>query len=134
VELDGGVPKTPRFNMPFELGLAVAISRGLRHQWFVFESVQHRIKKSLSDLDGTDPHIHEGKPSGVLRALSNALSRETSRPTLDELGTIYSDLRKSAKEVKDAMGSGSIFEAIAFRELVIVARRLAKIRLGGLRT
>jgi hypothetical protein len=53
---------------------------------------------------------------------------------LGELGTIYRDLRNSAKKLKDAMGSGSIFEAIAFRELVIVARRLAKIRLGDLRT
>ncbi len=119
--------------MPFELGLAVAISGGVRHQWFVFESLQHRLKKSLSDMDGTDPHIHQGEALGVLRALSNALSRESMRPALDELEAIYRDLRKSADQVKDAMGSGSIFEAVAFRELVTIAQRLAKIRLSALR-
>jgi hypothetical protein len=36
VELDHSNPPTPRFNMPFELGLTVG-SRP-RHTWFVFES------------------------------------------------------------------------------------------------
>ena len=48
--------RVPRFNMPFELGLAVAKAHKVRnHRWFVFESESHRINKSLSDLGGTDP-------------------------------------------------------------------------------
>src|SRR5580693_2766569 len=52
VQLDRKAPVTPRFNMPFELGMAVARQdSGVSHKWFVFESMQHRIVKSLSDLN-----------------------------------------------------------------------------------
>jgi hypothetical protein len=58
VQLDRHAPRTPRFNMPFELGLAVAWAQAHpQHKWFVFESVRRRLNKSLSDLDGTDPYI-----------------------------------------------------------------------------
>ena len=38
VQLDRNSPATPRFNMPFELGLAVDWARGAEpgHEWFVF--------------------------------------------------------------------------------------------------
>lgn len=72
VELDRHAPFTPRFNMPFELGLAVDWARTVRaaHQWFVLESEPHRLEKSLSDINGTDPFVHGGSPRGVLAALS----------------------------------------------------------------
>ena len=59
VQLDRAKPRTPRFNMPFELGLAVAweMMGSGRHMWFVMEAVNYRLAKSLSDLNGTDP-IH----------------------------------------------------------------------------
>lgn len=45
VELDATPPKTPRFNMPFELGLAVGLRQTLRwrHEWFVLEAKAHRV-------------------------------------------------------------------------------------------
>src|SRR5882724_10824004 len=61
VQLSRDKPRTPRFNMPFELGLCVADANrksGQKQNWFVFEAVANRLKKSLSDLDGTDPKIH----------------------------------------------------------------------------
>ena len=68
---------TPRFNMPFELGLAVAWEKSnpKKHTWFVFESKTYRLQKSLSDLNGTDPHIHGGQGAGVMRELSNVFRR-----------------------------------------------------------
>ena len=54
VELDRAKPRTPRFNMPFELGLCVADGNqrsGQEQNWFVFETMANRVKKSLSDLD-----------------------------------------------------------------------------------
>ena len=61
VQLDRTPPATPRFNMPFELGLAVAFAtlKPNSHTWFVFETRHRRVQKSLSDLDGTDPNIHD---------------------------------------------------------------------------
>src|SRR4029077_15208920 len=55
VQLNRNAPRTLRFNMPFALGLAVAWARTNRHhRWLVFESVERRLAKSMSDLDGTD--------------------------------------------------------------------------------
>jgi hypothetical protein len=50
-----------------------------RHRWFVFESHNRRLQKSLSDLDGTDPNIHDGTISGVMRELCNAFVRPRGR-------------------------------------------------------
>jgi hypothetical protein len=74
VKLDRNKPRTPRFNMPFELGLVIALERTRHpdHSWIVCETVRHRIKKSLSDLDGTDAYIHGGTIAGVFRELGNA--------------------------------------------------------------
>ena len=82
---------TPRFNMPFELGLAVAWERAnpTRHTWFVFEEKNYRIQKSLSDINGTDPQIHGGIVSGVLRELSNIFRRTRDQPALPELTSTY---------------------------------------------
>src|SRR5713101_8520096 len=72
VELDRAKPRTPRFNMPFELGLCVADANrreGQKQNWFVFEAVANRVDKSLSDLKGTDPKIHGATVRGVLSGL-----------------------------------------------------------------
>jgi len=46
--LDRTTPRTPRLNMAFELGLAVALSRHseAEHQWFVFDTMPHRLEKA----------------------------------------------------------------------------------------
>src|SRR5579859_7939499 len=88
VGLDSKKPRTPRFNMPFELGLAVGWSKlpqASNTTWFLFEAVNRRIQKSLSDLNGTDAYIHDGTPDGVLRGLGNALLRSKHQPTLRQL-------------------------------------------------
>ena len=89
VTLDDKSPPTPRFNMPFELGLAVAWEalNPTAHSWFVFEEKSYRLQKSLSDLNGTDPQIHGGTASGVFRELSNIFRRDrgqTHSPSNDE--------------------------------------------------
>jgi hypothetical protein len=134
VGLDRKSPATPRFNMPFELGIAVAPRpAGSRHEWFVFEERRHRLTKSLSDLNGTDPYVHNGRPHGVLTALSNALLRRRHRPTPAQLREIYDDLCKAARTIKRDLGGGSLFEARAFRELVVAARFSAQNRIPSLR-
>jgi hypothetical protein len=134
VQLDRNSPATPRFNMPFELGLAVdwSLGAGSSHEWFVFESRTHRLSKSLSDLNGTDPYIHEGTVRGVLRGLMNALTRTTHRPELTELDAIYGDLRKAARRIRSERG-GSLFEARAFQDLAVLAQQSAQKRVSSLR-
>lgn len=64
-----GPLRVPRFNMPFELGVAYALTRKQPHQFFVFEAQAYRLQASLSDLNGHDPHIHGGTQDGVLRCV-----------------------------------------------------------------
>jgi hypothetical protein len=56
VELDSKRPRLPRFNMPFELGMAVGMAEhsGHEHLWYAFDSKPFRAQKSLSDLNGTE--------------------------------------------------------------------------------
>jgi hypothetical protein len=71
--------------MPFELCLLLGWRKtrtGSTHTWFVFESAKRRLQKSLSDLDGTDPLIHDVTVRGVFRELSNALVKSTAKPEL----------------------------------------------------
>ena len=134
VQVDRGKPRTPRFNMPFELGLTVdwSLSAGSSHEWFIFESTPHRLSKSLSDLNGTDPYIHEGTVHGVLRGLMNALTRTTHRPELADLDAIYRDLRKAARKIRAERG-GSLFEARAFQDLAVVAQQSAEGQISSFR-
>jgi hypothetical protein len=134
VQLDRNSPPTPRFNMPFELGLAVdwSLGAGSGHEWFVFESTPHRLSKSLSDLNGTDPYIHEGTVTGVLRGLMNALTRTTHRPELADLDLIYRDLLKAARKIRLERG-GSLFEARAFQDLAVLAQQSAQGQISSLR-
>ena len=91
VQMDRNPPATPRFNMPFELGLAVSWAKRnpRRHTWLVFESENRRAQKSISDLNGTDLNIHDGTIEGVMRELCNAFVR-TAQPGRKWLQTIVS--------------------------------------------
>jgi hypothetical protein len=95
VQLDRKKPCTPRFNMPFELGLAIATGKLVdpKHSWYVFETVRRRAEKSLSDLAGTDVYVHEGTVRGVLRQLSNAFIRQERQPNLAQMAAVYRYVR-----------------------------------------
>jgi hypothetical protein len=129
VGLDRNPPfTTPRFNMPFELGLAVAWEKlnPANHTWFVFEAKEYRAQKSLSDLNGTDPRIHGNQPIGVIRELSNAFVRQRNRPTVPQMMRAYRAVcRQSAKIMADA-GAESLFEARAFRDLCFVTKGITE--------
>ena len=122
VQLDRNAPATPRFNMPFELGLAVAYEKsGGRHAWFVFESMDRRIMKSLSDLNGTDVYIHGGRLDGVFAQLGNAFLRTQPRPTVPQMQAIYRALRESVSGILHETGSNTLFAGRPFQELSAIA-------------
>jgi hypothetical protein len=124
IELDRNAPRAPRFNMPFELGIAVtwATLNPRRHYWVGCDAVQHRPLKSISDLNGTDFHIHNGKISGVLNALCNAFVSRTQRPTLPRMMRVYHLLRKVIPDLRREVGAKELFEARVFDELLVAAR------------
>jgi hypothetical protein len=135
VKLDRTHPATPRFNMPFELSIVV----GWQHakpsgqDWFVFESSRHRLQKSLSDLNGTDPFIYGSEPEGILREIRNALARHDIQPTATQMTDIFENLKEDAASlILERTGASTVFEARAFAELVVLARTLAERWVPGL--
>jgi hypothetical protein len=127
VQLDRKAPSTPRFNMPFELGLVIALERTTHpdHSWIVCETVPHRIKKSLSDLDGTDAYIHGGTIAGVFRELGNAFVGSSRQPTVREMSQIYRVLRAQFKNVLKRAGAKDPFNARVFKDLCVLASTAA---------
>lgn len=82
VESSGSL-KLPRFNMPFEAGIAYSLheeSRGVeQHHLLLLDSEPYRYHASLSDAAGMDAKIHYGDPAraiGAVRAFLVTKSRE----------------------------------------------------------
>lgn len=131
VQLDRRPPCTPRFNMPFELGLAIGWAKlnPEQHLWFVYETQIHRPQKSISDLNGTDCHIHGAKPEGVMRELCNSFIRPKHKPTVAQMMRTYKLLERSVPELKRHSGAETIFGARIFRDLLALAARFRDQRL-----
>jgi hypothetical protein len=127
VQLDRNSPRTPRFNMPFELGLTVALERTAHpeHAWVVCETVRRRINKSLSDLDGTDAYVHNGTIKGVFREVGNAFVGTNRQPTVTEMMQIYRVLRAQFGSVLRRAGARDAFNARVFKELCVLASKAA---------
>ena len=122
VQLDRKAPRTPRFNMPFELGLAVAQNqRRGSDRWYVCETMRHRVSKSLSDLDGTDVRIHGGTVKGLFAALGDIFVRKQHQPSVQEMFGIYRRLRRNLPRIMREAGTRDAYGARVFRNLVLAA-------------
>jgi hypothetical protein len=128
VQLDPTPPPTPRFNMPFELGLSVLHAHLNRksHTWFLFESVPWRIQKSLSDLNGTDPYIHEGTVQGVFRELAKAFVRSGRQPSVKQMQSLYEKLVRTLPRILADAAATDPFNARAFQDIVVFTSALAQ--------
>jgi hypothetical protein len=121
VELAGeGKFRVPRFNMAFELGLAVALGLRDGHEWAVFERVPYRLTRSLSDLNGYDQYTHRGVPEGVVQAVTELFHDLPSPPKRDpdDLMQVYRVIRRFRR----ARLPGDVFTATSFAKLVVAAR------------
>lgn len=74
----------PRFNMPFELGLALAVDRlqakKPERQFVVFETTAHAAKKCLSDISGQDCRSHGLLPGVIVSETRDWLRTAHGRP------------------------------------------------------
>ena len=131
VEVDRNPPfSTPRFNMPFELGMAVTWQKMRpdpeNYKWFVFESKNRRLDKSLSDLKGTDPNIHDGTIEGVMRELCNAFQRDDNiTPEVPDMLHAYRKLSRKVPDILARAGTDDIFQARVFKQLCLAANEIA---------
>jgi hypothetical protein len=109
--------------MPFELGLAVAQSvRNRRENWYVCETLPHRINKSLSDLNGTDVRIHGGTVRGVFGALCDVFVRKTRQPSVQDIYRTYLVLRRNLRSIMRRAGARDPYGARVFQDLIVAAK------------
>jgi len=117
----------PRFNMPFELGLAVAVSLSdTGHRWFLFESRSFRLQRTLSDVSGFDPYIHGGTARRILRELANAFLTPARETNVRDLERIHGHLRRLGPILKRRDRTALLFTARQFRDLVLAAQDFAR--------
>ena len=118
-----------RFNMPFELGIAYALrtyrsSQG-RYLFVLLESERHRLGKTLSDLAGHDPAIHDGKPMGMISAVLDSLGPPRAAPSPRVVYSLWKDLMKVSRALKTEHRRDTVFSRTLFNQLVASATELA---------
>lgn len=79
----GGKLKLPRFNMPFEAGIAYCRHHfavpGSEHHVLLLDAVPHRYQAALSDAAGLDPKVHDKDPARVISNVRDFLVRASGR-------------------------------------------------------
>jgi hypothetical protein len=116
-----------RFNMPFELGLAVALNRLERRPKFIMlEAEQHRLQKTLSDVNGFDPEIHESKVRGIVACSLALLGKPHDNPDAESVLRVQRKLWKAVPSFKRMSGRADIYSRPIFALLIDAATILAK--------
>src|SRR3954452_22532879 len=118
----------PRFNMPFELGMAYALTRKVSHDFFVLEEKPFRLQMSLSDLNGHDPHIHDSTPSGILRCLLDCLGTPSGAPSMSSLESLTRQLAKLASKLQREMRIAGPFPPYICRRIALAASEISRHR------
>jgi hypothetical protein len=115
-----------RFNMPFELGLACALSelKG-RHLYVLLERQRYRLDRTLSDLRGRDPYIHRGGVRLTIISVLEVLQSPTQNTDPGDVFRLYSNLWRTANELKRRYRGDSIFTRSLFQRVVAAASTLA---------
>jgi hypothetical protein len=126
VELSTPPPAAPRFNMPLELGMTITWANlyPSRHTWFVWESERYRLQRSASDLNGTDPYVHNGTAEGVLRELRNAFQRDRT-PSVPKMLTVYNFFNNNLDAILHNNGTHNPYDRSVFTELCWLSKNFA---------
>ncbi len=110
VSLSGPL-RLPRFNMPFEAGLAYAIHssarRGYRHDLLFLDAKKYRYQGLMSDVAGLDPKTHYNDPVKVIAEVRTFFAQHNPgksynfAPFIQRRYLMFSaDLTAKAKQMK----------------------------------
>ena len=110
-------PQVPRFNMPFELGMAYWYSLQGDHQCRIFESDHRRFERSLSDLKGFHVYQHQSAEAELFSRLTEAFIDEDLKPSVEDMIAIYVLVKSMVPEILNLVGAKNIFHARAFQEV-----------------
>lgn len=124
VQLSKSAPRCPRFNMPFEAGLAAAsYLAGSKRNWYLLEASHFRLQKSLSDLNGYEVNIHGGTVQGLFAVLLDIFPYRTGQAGPGELRAVFRLLQRAAKEIK-RQNHSDLFRPHAFELLRATAAEI----------
>lgn len=123
-----GVPV--RFNMPFELGLAVYAkmkhtSSNPSQKLMLLEKVPHRLSKTFSDVE-IKPSIHAGKPLDAIFCVLDSLGREDSdSPSIKDVYLLWKKLMINSRNLMDNADRPDVYSRMLFKQLVAASTDLA---------
>ncbi|MFN7926156.1 MAG: hypothetical protein U0Q16_39020 [Bryobacteraceae bacterium] len=130
-----GSENTARFNMPLELGMAMArqfIDADSRHDWLVLVPRGHAYLRFASDLAAYDPKTHDGSVHGVIIAIMSWLAtrKDTVPPVTPKEVLSLLPLFEKAKQDLDAAWHGEPPWADVVKAAIDIAKRLDVPRAG----
>jgi hypothetical protein len=115
-----------RFNMPFELGMACALSALERqHQYVLLERVRYRLDRTLSDLRDRDPYVHRGGIRRTIVIILDVFQGQGENIEPETVFRLYSDLWRAANELRRRYRLDSVFTRSLFLRMVTAAGTLA---------
>ena len=118
-----------RFNIPFELGIAYALSRLHGHKFITFEAKEYRSDVTLSDLKGIDCKAHGNKPRRVISNVLSELGSTQHAPDIDKVMKIFDHLCQAVPQLKRRHPGSGIFDRPIISALIAAATDRA-MRLG----
>jgi hypothetical protein len=94
-----GAARTPRFNMPFELGLFLGAKqfggpRQKKKRTLVLAESRERWAPTISDLAGVDPVFHSNKPITAMQAVRDFLGSTPDGKRLPGEEAIEADFKR----------------------------------------
>lgn len=76
-----GANLLPRFNMPFEAGIAYTVHAmqpyGREHHMGVLDAKSYQYQASISDLAGLDPKVHSNDPLAAIACIRDFLRKKS---------------------------------------------------------
>ena len=127
-------PQVPRFNMPFELGMAYYKTRlSANHQCFIFANDHRQFEQSLSDLKGVDILQHSGDPKKLFSELVGAFDSRGQKPSVPAMLEVQQLLLADLNRIFEESGCATVFHPASFKQIVIIliktwTRRQSKTR------
>lgn len=111
----------PRFNVPFELGIAYLQERSGNHVCYVFSQDYRMFQRCLSDLNGLDVAEHGAKPKKLMSLLAHIFVDTHDVPSLSEMKQVLGQIEAQREKILAECEAETLFELDAYRRLVFYA-------------
>jgi hypothetical protein len=112
--------------MPFELGMACALSRLKgHHAFFIFEREKYRLDKTLSDLKGCDPAIYDGTPADIIRVVLDIMDTARAMPSFETVLFLYQQMAKEFESLKRKHKASGVTGIRVYRDLIAFGTEMA---------